>query len=55
LIFERINFNANDASAGWDGTYKGQKLSPDVFVYTCEVVCENNEVLLFKGDVTLIQ
>ena len=55
LIFERINFNANDAGAGWDGTYKGQKLSPDVFVYACEVICENNEILLFKGDVTLIQ
>jgi gliding motility-associated-like protein len=55
LVFEKINFNANDASAGWDGTYKGQKLSPDVFVFACEVVCENNEVLLFKGDITLIQ
>jgi gliding motility-associated-like protein len=55
LIYEKVNFNANDASAGWDGTYKGQKLSPDVFVYTCEVVCSNNNILLFKGDITLIQ
>ncbi len=55
LVYERINFNANDASAGWDGTYKGQKLSPDVYIYSCEVVCENNEVLPFKGDITLLQ
>jgi gliding motility-associated-like protein len=55
LVYEKVNFNANDATAGWDGTYKGQKLSPDVFVYTCEVVCSNNNILFFKGDVTLIQ
>lgn len=55
IVFEKINFDANDATAGWDGTYKGQKLSPDVFVYACEVMCENNEVLLFKGDVTLLR
>jgi gliding motility-associated-like protein len=55
LVFEKINFNANDATAGWDGTYKGQKLSADVYIYSCEVVCENNEVLPFKGDITLLQ
>jgi gliding motility-associated-like protein len=55
IVFEKLNFNVNDASAGWNGLYKGQKLSPDVFVYTCEVVCENNEVLLSTGDVTLIR
>lgn len=55
VVFERRNFNANDAASGWDGTYKGQKLSPDVFIYSCEVVCINNEVLPFKGDVTLLR
>jgi gliding motility-associated-like protein len=55
LVFERINLNANDASAGWDGMYKGQKLSPDVYIYSCEVICTNNEVIPFKGDITLLQ
>lgn len=55
VVYERINFSANDASAGWDGTYKGQKLATDVYVYSCEVVCENNETLSFKGDVTLLR
>jgi len=55
MVFEKLNFNPNDASAGWDGTYKGKRLSPDVFVYTCEIVCENNQVLSYKGDVTLLQ
>jgi gliding motility-associated-like protein len=55
VVFERVNFAANDASAGWNGTYKGQLQAADVYVYTCDVVCENNEVLTFKGDVTLLR
>jgi gliding motility-associated-like protein len=54
-VFEKANFSANDASAGWDGTFKGEKLSPDVFVYALEVVCSNNQTLVFKGNVALIR
>jgi gliding motility-associated-like protein len=55
MVFSRENFNANEATAGWDGLYKGAVLTPDVFIYTCEVVCMNNEVLMFRGDVTLLR
>jgi gliding motility-associated-like protein len=55
MVFERLNFSPNDASAGWDGTYKGKSLSPDVFVYVCDIVCENGQVLSNKGDVTLLR
>lgn len=55
VVYEKANFNANDASAGWDGTFKGKKLNPDVFVYTIEIVCENNTILTYKGNVALIQ
>jgi len=55
VVFEKSNFNANDASAGWDGTYKGAKLPPDVFVYMLDVICENNTNLIFKGNIALIK
>ena len=55
IIFEKNNFNANDASKAWDGTFKGKKLNSDVFVYMVEVVCDNNEKLLFKGNIALIK
>lgn len=54
-VFSRENFDANNAAAGWDGTFKGAALTPDVYVYTCEVVCQNNEMLTYKGDVTLLR
>ena len=55
VVFEKSNLNANDISAGWDGTYKGQKLLPDIFVYAMNVVCDNNTILTFKGNIALIR
>ena len=55
LIFERQNFPPNSKTFGWDGTVKGVKASPDVFVYTCEVVCENDQSMSYKGNVTIIK
>ena len=55
VVFEKSNLNANDASTGWDGTFKGKKLTPDVFVYTVDIICDNNTILTYKGNVALIQ
>jgi gliding motility-associated-like protein len=55
LMFEKKGFAANDASNGWDGTYKGVKLNPDVFVYTIEIFCDNGSMLTFKGNIALIK
>ncbi len=55
VVFERMNFNANDEKLGWDGTYKGELLTSDVYVYTIEIICDNNEVLPFTGDIALIR
>lgn len=55
IVFEKADFSANDAAYGWDGKYKGALLAPDVYIWACEVICENNEVLSFKGDVSLLR
>ena len=55
LVFENNSFNANDASMGWNGTFKGAKLNADVFDYTIDIICENNSVLIYKGNIALIQ
>jgi gliding motility-associated-like protein len=54
VVYQKTNFNMNDQQAGWNGTYNGVKLSPDVFVYKMDVVCENNQIFDIKGNVTLI-
>ena len=51
LVFEKHNFSANDASAGWDGTYKGKPANQDVYVYIIEFSCENASICPCKGNV----
>jgi gliding motility-associated-like protein len=55
IVYQRNDFTPNDAQAGWDGTYKGRPLSPDVYVYLIEVMCDNNTILPLKGNVALIR
>lgn len=55
LVYEKTNFLANDANAGWNGKRAGQHLTPDVYVYMIELVCENGNIITLKGDVALIR
>jgi gliding motility-associated-like protein len=55
VVFDKSNFNANDAATGWDGTYKGKQLAADVFIYMLQVVCDNNSTLTFKGNIALLR
>ncbi len=55
LVFEKNNFNPNDVSAGWDGRINGKLASPDVYVYMCEVVCENDISYTYKGNVSIVK
>ncbi len=55
LIFQRTNFAPNDANAGWNGRVNGKPAITDVYTYIIEIVCNNSEVLPFKGNISLIQ
>ena len=57
IVYEKYNFQVNDASpaAGWNGRYKNKDAGQDVYVYIIEVVCENNTVIQYKGNVTLVR
>jgi gliding motility-associated-like protein len=55
LVFEHENFSPNEIKNGWDGKVRGVPATPDVFVYTAEVFCENNVVYTYKGNITLLK
>jgi len=55
IVFDRGEFKLNDKQSGWDGTYNGQALPPDVFVYLVEARCDNGDILKLKGDITLVR
>jgi gliding motility-associated-like protein len=55
LLFERNNIQTDDASVGWDGTFRGVVLSPDVYVYVVEAICETGEPINWKGDIMIMR
>lgn len=55
VVFEKTNVTPNDPAQGWNGTINGKPASPEVYVYTCEVVCENNVAYTYKGNVAIIK
>ena len=58
MIFNRWGekiFQTNTIDPGWDGTYLGKTLSPDVFGFLVEGTCYNGEKFVKKGNVTLLQ
>ncbi|MFN0214061.1 MAG: gliding motility-associated C-terminal domain-containing protein, partial [Saprospiraceae bacterium] len=52
-IFEASDITAGDLNTGWDGTFKGEKLNPAVFVWLAVVQFVDGKEELFTGDVTL--
>ncbi len=55
MVFQKSNLFPNDQASGWNGRYNGRLLTPDVYTYIIEIVCENSEILSYKGNITLIQ
>jgi gliding motility-associated-like protein len=51
VMYESDNIN----DRGWDGTYLGKKLPPDVYVYWFEATCIDEEKFSQKGNVTLVR
>ncbi|MCH2229568.1 MAG: PKD domain-containing protein [Crocinitomicaceae bacterium] len=48
-------FTSNDASIGWDGTYKGQNAPIGVYTWTFVVTLANDQIIKKSGDVTLMR
>jgi gliding motility-associated-like protein len=55
VVFEKTNTTPNNATEGWDGKINGKPVNADVYVYIIEVLCSNNMVIPFKGNITLIR
>lgn len=55
VVFEKHDFRPNDISKGWNGIHNGRPASQDVYVYSVDLVCENNTILNYKGNIALIR
>jgi gliding motility-associated-like protein len=48
-------FTTTDQTIGWDGTYNGREVDPEVFVYYLDAVCIGGETYFEKGNITVIR
>lgn len=55
LIFEKENFGTNNEYEGWDGTYKGNEISPGVYVFYTEIELLDGTRRTITGDITLVR
>jgi gliding motility-associated-like protein len=48
-------FRTENLHEGWDGTYKGEKLKPQVFVYQADVTFYDDSQKVQRGNLTLVE
>ncbi|MBI5914776.1 MAG: gliding motility-associated C-terminal domain-containing protein, partial [Bacteroidetes bacterium] len=48
-------FETTDKNTGWDGTFKNELLTPDVYGYYLKAKCYNGQEFFKKGNVTLLR
>jgi gliding motility-associated-like protein len=57
-VFDRwgeLIFETQERGIGWDGTYKGKKIDPDVYDYYLKVTCIDDVESIVKGNITLLK
>ncbi len=53
VVFEKHDMQLNDASVGWDGTFKGIKQTSGTYVYTAEAQCDTGDLIPLQGTIVL--
>ncbi len=48
-------FETTDMSEGWDGTFRGKLMDPDVYDYYYKAICVDGQETIKKGNVTLLR
>ena len=55
VVFESRDLVPNEPAAGWDGTHRGEPVSPGVYVYLFELEWADGQKEWISGDVLLIR
>ncbi len=55
LMYQVDNFQLNDESKGWDGSFQHMPLKPDVYVWVIDAYCDTGEPMQRKGDISIVK
>jgi hypothetical protein len=53
-VYKRENFEVNDESSGWDGSFKGNKLNAGAYPWKLEILHQDGTSEFLKGTITLL-
>ena len=54
-VFEKKEFDPNEDISGWDGSYNGSVLSPDIYAYTARILFHDGNKVNYQGQVQLMK
>ena len=55
LLFENRDFEANTPSFGWNGRYKGELVTDDIFTFYVEAQCTDGSIIVKTGNVNILK
>jgi len=55
MLFETHDFDINDTTVGWDGTFNGEPMPAGVYVWSLVAEFEDGMTEVYKGETTLIR
>ena len=55
LVYETENIPLNAESLGWDGRFKNQYVTPDVFAYYIVIGFIDNEEVAYEGSISVVR
>lgn len=53
VVFEGNDLDSSVDTQGWDGTFNGKTVNPDVYVWIAEIQFLDGEVISYSGDLTV--
>ncbi|MBK7587522.1 MAG: gliding motility-associated C-terminal domain-containing protein [Bacteroidetes bacterium] len=48
-------FKSRDANVGWNGKFRGEEMAIGTYHYFFKYKCNNTEMKILKGDITLVK
>ena len=55
MLYEGLNFQANDLESGWDGTFRGKQMQTGIYTYSAVVRFIDDEVFVLSGEFYLME
>ena len=54
-VFSATDIPLSNPASGWNGTFKGEMVDPEVYVFYAEVEFIDSEIILYEGSITVVR